>query len=106
MYSAGAGVKEPVNPPVVAFNAYTVPAAVFVAKYTLPSAYITDAWTGPFGVKDHFWDPFATANATTRPPSPNVPPATKTVSRKTAGDEMPASTATLQSSVPFSRSIA
>src|SRR6266705_2820564 len=106
MYSAGEGSKDQINVPVVAFTAYTVPCAAFVAKSTSPYAYVIEACTGPFGANDHRRVPDVTSRATTRPFPPNAPPPTNTVSPWTAGDEIPASTSAFQSSVPLARSMA
>src|SRR5437867_10911385 len=106
IYSAGEGSNDQTKVPVVAFRAYTVPCAEFVAKTTLPSAWVIDACTGPFGANDHRRAADVTSRATTRPFPPNAPPPTNTVSPWTAGDEIPASTSACQSSFPVARSMA
>src|SRR5881296_2174937 len=106
IYSAGEGSNDQTKVPVVAFRAYTVPCAAFVAKSTLPSAYVIDACTGPFGANDHRRTPVVTSRATTRPFPPNAPPPTNTVAPETAGEEIPASTWACQASVPVARLMA
>ena len=105
-YSGGLGSNLQTDRPVVAFSAYTVPFAVFVAKRRSPPATVMDACTGPFGAKDHFGDPVATSNAQTRPLPPKELPPTNTVLPESAGDEMPESTKAFQSSIPEAPSIA
>src|SRR5438445_12211245 len=80
-----------------------VPWSSFVAKTTMPPAYVREDWTGPFGVKDHFTEPSSEFKATTRPGPPKAPPPTKTVPPKIAGDEIPASTEACQRRDPVLR---
>src|SRR3989442_6181432 len=69
-------------------------------------AYGSAACTGPLAVTDPSAEPVPRSKAHTRPPPPNAPPPTNTVPSATAGDEMPAPTEAVQSSVPLARSIA